>query len=595
LVTLIGFRAYNTRHHRRARQLEQSVADRTAIIAAQTEQLKELDVAKSRFFANVSHEFRTPLTLMIGPLEDLRAGLRGAVAPELDREISLALRNARRLLKLVDQLLDVARLEANRVELRAQRGDIVVFLRELLLAFSPLAERKRIAIRFDEPPGPCEVYFDPDLLENVFVNLVGNALKYTHEDGAIRISLRATVPISKHPDFADMPEGYVTVEVKDSGPGIPASDLPQIFERFYRAAWTDESQAGTGLGLSLARDLVELHGGRIEAESEEGFGAAFTITLPLGNAHFDGSQLAEPDAAGTVGAGHEFTSPTEIVVANRQLPDEDLEEGVEPEKRLSVAGDAPTVLLIDDNAELRAYVTRHLTGASYRVIEAGTGDEGLRLAREIVPDCIISDIMMPILDGNALCRAVKSDPELDFVPVILLTAKAGREHKLEGLSVGADDYLTKPFDVAELLARVENLIASRQRLHDRFQQRAELHPAAVEAPSRDDAFLERVKQVLESHLADSEFSVDTLAHAVSQSRSQLYRRLNELLGQSPSEVIQSFRLERGADLLAARAGTVSEIAYGVGFKSVSHFCRRFRARYGTSPSAHAAVFSENPS
>ncbi|MFQ5890362.1 MAG: response regulator [Gemmatimonadota bacterium] len=247
----------------------------------------------------------------------------------------------------------------------------------------------------------------------------------------------------------------------------------------------------------------------------------------------------------------------------------------------------PTVLLIDDNPELRAYVSKHLRSASYRVVEAATGEEGLRLAREVVPDCIISDIMMPGLDGNALCRAVKSDPELDFVPVILLTAKAGREHRLEGLAEGADDYLTKPFDTVEVTARVQNLIASRLRLRERFQRPAHLRPAPVDVPSSDEVFLERVRKALEAHLADSEFSVELLARAVSQSRSQLYRRLQDLLDQSPSELIQGFRLERAGDLLAAKAGIVSEIAYAVGFKSVSHFCRRFRARYGVSPSAYA--------
>jgi len=583
LVGFVGLRARELSHRRRARELSRLVAERTATVEAQSERLRELDEAKSRFFANISHEFRTPLTLMIGPLEDLRAGMHGSVPPEADREVSLALRNARRLLNLVNQLLDIARLEANRVEIRAERHELIAFLRGLLLAFSPMAERKRIEVRFDEPLGSCEVYFDPDLLEKVFANLVGNALKYTPEGGAIRVSVRATVPVPGHPDFSEMPEGYVTVQVKDSGPGIARADLPHVFDRFYRAHGTDESHGGTGLGLSLARELVELHGGRIEVESEEGFGATFTVTLPLGRAHLDASQLAEVATAETA---YEFSPPQKNEDANERPGEKSEDAG--PESDVIQEIDAPTVLLIDDNAELRGYVAKHLHAASYHVVPADTGQEGWQLARKVVPDCIVSDIMMPGLDGHALCRALKSDPELDFVPIILLTAKAGREHKLEGLSEGADDYLTKPFDVDELVARIGNLIASRQRLRERFQGRVELHPAPVDAPSRDEAFLERVRQVLEAHLADSDFNVDALADAVSQSRSQLYRRLRELLGQSPSELIQGFRLERGADLLAARAGTVSEIAYGVGFKSVSHFCRRFRARHGMSPSTYIA-------
>ncbi len=579
LVALIVIRARELGHQKRARRLEQRVAERTATIEAQTKQLQELDEAKSRFFANVSHEFRTPLTLIIGPLDDLRAGLHGAVTPAVDREISLALRNARRLLNLVNQLLDVARLEANRVQLQAQRGDIVAFLKGSLLAFSAMAERKRIAVRLDEPRGPCEAYFDSDLLEKVFTNLVGNALKYTPEGGAIRVSIRATVPVPGHPDFADMPEGYVTVQVKDSGPGISAEELPHVFERFHRAAGASNSQGGTGLGLSVAR-------GRIEAESEEGFGTTVTVTLPLGKAHFDISQLAEQDDAGPADRAHEFRPPEQLEAGVGRLTGAVTDDGAGHEETAPDNIDSPTILLVDDHAELRAYVAKHLQAASYRVVEAATGGEGLLLARQVVPDCIVSDIMMPGLNGHAFCRALKNDPELDFVPVILLTARAGHEHKLEGLSEGADDYLTKPFNVGELVVRVGNLIASRQRLRERFRLRAELRPAPVEVPSRDEAYLDRIRQVLEAHLADSDFSVDALAAAVSQSRSQLYRRLNEVLGQSPSAMIQGFRLERGADLLAAGVGTVSEIAYGVGFKSVSHFCRRFRARYGMSPSAY---------
>jgi len=290
-----------------------------------------------------------------------------------------------------------------------------------------------------------------------------------------------------------------------------------------------------------------------------------------------------------------FSPPEEFELGTELPPGADIDDGARSGETVPLETDSPTVLLIDDNAELRAYVAKHLRAASYRAVEASTGEEGLRLARDVVPDCIVSDIMMPGLDGRALCRAVKSDPDLDFVPLILLTARADREQKLEGLSEGADDYLTKPFDVGELVARVGNLIASRQRLRERFQRRAEIHPVPVGGASRDEAFLGRVRQVLEAHLGDGDFNVDALARSISQSRSQLYRRLHDLLGQSPSEVIQNFRLERSADLLTAKAGTVSEIAYGVGFKSVSHFCRRFRARYGMSPSAYTeAVEPQQP-
>jgi signal transduction histidine kinase/DNA-binding response OmpR family regulator len=595
LVDLVGDRTKALREEKEAAEAARRQADQhrqvaeqaLATIEAQAVKLQELDESKSRFFANVSHEFRTPLTLMLGPLEDLRTGLHGTIPSNVDREITLALRNARRLLHLVDQLLDVARLEDNRVRVRARRGDVVSFLRGLLVAFSPLADRKRIAVRFEAPEDPCIAYYDPDLMEQVIANLLTNAFKYTPDGGVVRISMRATVPLAGHPDFADMPEGNVTLEVKDSGPGIPADDLPCVFERFYRVDATQEAHPGAGIGLSLARELVELHGGRIEVESEEGFGAAFTVTLPLGKTHLATSQLAEGDARGGPSVPTPAGTPTHI---ERALLDDDLADSRVEQEDPVLDDDRPTVVVIDDNAELRAYIRKHL-GAVYRVIEAATGSDGLRVARDIVPDCVISDIMMPGLDGRALCRAVRSDPDLDFVPVILLTARAGREDKLEGLAEGADDYLAKPFDVAELVARVQNLITSRERLRRHSPVGAELHPAPIEVASSDEVFLERVRKALEHHLDDTDFGVDAFARVVGQSRSQLYRRLQELLGESPSDVIQRFRLERSAGLLAGKAGTVSEIAYGVGFKSVSHFCRRFRARYGMSPAGYADAAS----
>jgi len=603
LGTAIAFRARRARHredelvglvHERTRQLESEkeaseaarreaerhsrVAEQAlATVADQADQLREIDQAKSKFFANVSHEFRTPLTLMIGPLEDVRQGLHGRITPEQDREVSVSLRNARRLLRLVDQLLDVAKLEANRVAVRAASGNPVELLKSLLSAFSPVAERKRITARLEAPDSVTGVWYDPDLIEKVFANLIGNAFKYTPEGGSIRVTVRQTVPVAGHPDFADMPEGQLTVTVRDSGPGIARAELPRVFERFYRTESAKENEGGTGIGLSLARDLVRLHHGTISVEGEEGFGASFTVPLPLGRSHFDQSQLDDGRS--------QVTPAGDGLPINEEDPLE-IEADVAPD---GIPGqELPTVLLIDDNPELRRFVSKHLVMGGYGVIEATDGNEGLRLAREVVPDCIISDIMMPGMDGHELCRVLRSDRDLDFVPVILLTAKADRSDRQEGLGEGADDYLTKPFDMSELLARVSNLIASRHRLRDHVSRApASLHPEPVEVMSGDESLLARVRQQLEANLADSEFTVDQLASGLGQSRSQLYRRLQEILQQSPSELMVRYRLERGADLLAARAGTVSEIAYGVGFKSVSHFCRRFRSHYGVTPSSWA--------
>ena len=542
--------------------------EKTRKTEEQAQQLLELDHLKSRFFANVSHEFRTPLTLTIGPLEDLRAGVHGSLTEDADEQVNLALRSARRLLRLVNQLLDAAKLESGQMKLHVRTLDLVAFLRNLVLAFAPLAERKAITLQVALPAGPLPAAFDPDAMEKVFTNLLSNAFKFTPEGGSIRLALQ-------HEDAADA-GGWLRVIVKDSGPGIPADALPHIFERFYQA---DESQRrfqpGTGIGLALAKELITLHDGRIEVESEEGFGTSFTVIWPLGRTpEAEGVDLrsiprtlAPDDGDAAFGAADE---------GRPSAPASGLEEA-----------DIRTVLVVDDNADVRSYVRRHLE-PRYRVVEAVDGADGLDKARKVLPDLILSDVMMPVMDGYALCHALRRDPELDYIPVILLTAKATTEDKIEGLTEGADDYLTKPFNMQELEARLENLIALRQRLRDRFSPPAALHVRDMAVVASDAAFLEQVRAVIEAYLGDEEFSVETLASEVGLSRQHLHHRLRDLLKASPTDVIRSMRLERAAQWLAGQAGTVSEVAYGVGFKSVSHFSQCFRDQYSQSPSAYKA-------
>ncbi len=360
-------------------------------------------------------------------------------------------------------------------------------------------------------------------------------------------------------------------------------------------------QPGTGIGLALAKELVDLHGGALTAASEAGFGSTFTVALPLGRAHLAPDQICDEPAAGT-GAPPGVTRPPicepggdgvagNLVAAN--LLDASLPRtgGVPHDD-----DDVTTVLVVEDHPDVRAYILRHLEPA-YRVVEAADGLEGLEKARALLPDLVVSDVMMPGLDGYALCRALKADPETDFIPLILLTAKAAPEDRFEGLQEHCDDYLTKPFDPAELCLRIENLIAGRRRLRARFAAElarpretghTTLHPDAVDVPSAEAAFIEAVRELVEAHLGDDTFSVERLAEGVGLSRAHLHRRLREILGQAPSEVIRGMRLERAGSLLAARAGTVSEVAYAVGFKSVAHFSTAYRQCYGVSPSAYAA-------
>lgn len=529
-------------------------------LAEHADRLAALDTAKNRFFTNISHEFRTPLTLIIGPLEDLLADQ--TLAKTTTRQLQPALRNAKRLLQLIHQLLDVSKLEAGKLTLKARETDMVLFLRHLAQAFAPLAERQEIDFACDAPATPVPVYIDPDHFEKIVVNLLSNAFKFTPAGGRIRLTLQ-------------IEETEIHITVQDNGTGIASANLPFVFERFYQVDETATlSHTGTGIGLALAKELVVLHGGTISVQSSVGFGSAFTVCLPLGREHLAPNQIV-----------------TSLTRDNRHnldlalLPEGD--GAIEPPEAPTTP-DQTTVLIADDNADVRAYIKRHLT-PQYRVLEATNGTEALALAKSVLPDLIVSDVMMPEMDGYALCQALKHDTELDYVPVILLTARADQDDKLQGLSKGADDYLTKPFSARELTARVDNLITSRHRLRIRFSQQTPLPPTpSSEEPvvDTDEAFLAQVQATIEAHLGDETFSVERLAEAVHMSRVHLFRRLRTLRDCTPTEWIFEIRLNRAQQLLDGNAGSVSEVAYAVGFKSVSHFSTRFRSRFGVSPSAY---------
>ena len=379
--------------------------------------------------------------------------------------------------------------------------------------------------------------------------------------------------------------------MKDTGRGIPADDLPHVFERFRQAR--PGEAGGTGIGLALTRELVLLHGGSVGAESEEGFGSTFTVTLPAQAAPpgLDGA-ADDPEDAGLL-ATPDVRSPAPSDVSIRANGDQDAapseaEGEDEPDGR-------ETVLVVEDHADVRAYV-RDSLGSDYHVIEAADGAEGLDVARRAVPDLVISDVMMPELDGYGFCRALKADPVLDHVPVILLTAKASEESKLEGLETGADDYLAKPFSARELQARVRNLLETRHRLRRRFSRnvllrpdgRPELSDDEEEAPSADDLFIERAREAVEAHLDDAHFDVDAFAEAMGMSRRQLQRKLRAVAGEAPSAFVRLIRLRHAAALLRQRRyDTVAEVAYAVGFASPAYFTRCFRDAFDAAPTEYA--------
>ena len=561
-----------------ARQEAERAATR---VEEQAEHLARLDAAKSEFFANVSHEFRTPLTIALGlltpwvegadtaeggPQNGLSHADPAALPDAARRDLRQVLLNNRRLLRLVNQLLDLAELESGTLALDRQRVDLRTALDGVADAFVGLAERRGVAFRRALPDGPVRAPADPDHLETILTNLLSNAFKHTPEGGTVTLRL---VPDDE----------TVRIAVADTGPGIPADEQEAIFERFRQAEGT--SGTGTGIGLALTRALAERHGGGVAVESTVGEGATFTVTLPrtVEGAGEAAASATDVDASLVPDGGADALGGDGVEGGDARVPDAPAPP-TDP--------DRPTVLVVDDHPDIRAYVRRVLAPA-YRVVEAADGAEGLARAHEHTPDCVVADVMMPGMDGVDLLSALREDPATDFIPVVLLTARAAPADKQAGLDAGADDYLTKPFRPAELTTRIRNLIAQRMRLRERFQgEEAQGPPGAAEPEAPASPFLEDVKAAIRAHLGDEDLTVSTLAEAVGASRSKLYRKLGDATDASPGDLIWQVRLDEARRLLRAGEGTVSEVAYGVGFKSVSHFTNRFRERFDEPPSAVAA-------
>ena len=552
----------------------------------QAQLLLELDDAKSRFFNNISHEFRTPLSLIIGPLEDLQHEKKSLSIDEFRPNVDLAVRNAHRVLDLINQILDVAKLEAGQFELNIQRILLIDYLQGIGTSFRPLAERKAIDYVLSFPEEQLEYYFDPDQMEKVFSNLLSNAFKFTPERGRIEIKLDMQDPKS------------VRISIIDTGPGIDAKEIEHVFDRFYQAGESSLSQqAGTGIGLSLAKEIVERHAGSIEVTSKKGKGSTFTVTLLEGKNHFDQDDYQvghqrdletdlekNPSGESSLSNDDPSTSPQleSSYSLNDTVEDSVLTANAEEESEEERA----IVMVVEDNDEVRKYISTHVS-KEFRVLEARNGQVALDLIKDTLPDLVISDVMMDEVDGFELCKQIKSDPETDFVPVILLTARARAEDRLEGLDLQADDYLTKPFDSRELLARTANLIKTRKRLLAKFEKSDfVLHAQEKNYPSQDQGFVDEIKEVLEEHLENENFGVRELAEKMALDRTLLYRKTKKLLSESPAELLWRLRLERAASMLKADAGNISEIAYSVGFKSVAHFTRKFKEQFGKPPRSY---------
>ncbi|HSF87901.1 MAG TPA: ATP-binding protein [Saprospiraceae bacterium] len=535
-----------------------SLFERIQSIQSDRQRYMELDQLKSRFFTNLSHEFRTPLTLMMGPLQLLLEKTKDAEDKAL---LSMAAQHAQRQLELVNQLLDLSKLEAGKITLQARIEKATPDFKGMIHAYESLAGQKGITLEADIPDPDLRFCYDRDKMQKIISNLLTNAFKFTPAGGKVTVKVLKKV-------------NDVIITVSDSGIGIAEADLPKIFDRFFQADIARNPELeGSGIGLALVREFVLLHQGLIKVESEKGKGTTFILTLPANlpesvrNTSDD--EVLEKSAVGQQNNLFSTSALQEAMV----LPQNGAEE-TEPQ--------ASRILVIEDHPDVRAFITKCLV-KSFDVMEARDGDEGIAMALENLPDIIICDVMMPGQNGYEVCARLKSDIRTCHIPIILLTAKATREEKLEGLHSGADDYLLKPFDAAELEARVNNLIRSRQQLRERFATSITLKPSEMSLNSLDQTFIQQAMQAVEARMEDANFNIDALAQELGMSRPNLNRKLRALLNQSTNQFIQSVRLQRAVDLLRQRAGTVAEIAYQTGFSSPAYFIKCFKDHFGETP------------
>ena len=536
--------------------------------------MEQINEAKLQFFINISHEIRTPMTLIISPLEKLLAE-----HSEKQPVYLMIYRNAQRILRLINQLMDIRKLDKGQMHLKFRETDIVGFINDLMQTFNYQAQKKNITFTFEkelEGADSLKVWIDLNNFDKVLMNVLSNAFKYTHEGGNIEVSLK-----TGHNDaYRGALKDYFEIDITDNGIGIDKNKIEQIFERFYQID-NDMTQSnfGTGIGLHLSRSLVELHHGIIKAENrEDGQGTRFIIRLPLGSNHLKAEELENPEETGS--------EPT-----ISQLPKDSIYETEEENKtneyRKPKAKTRYRVLIVEDDEEIRHYIRSELD-SDFRIYECTNGREGLETILKEKPDLVISDVMMPEMDGITLCRKIKQNININHIPIILLTAKSKAEDQIEGLEIGADAYIVKPFNTELLRTTISNLIANRERLRGKLvgEQQVEEKITKIEMKSNDEILMSKVMKTINDHLADPTLNVEMLAANVGMSRVHMHRKLKELTNQSARDFIRSIRLKQAANLLREKNLSVSEVAYATGFSNLSHFSNTFRDFYGISPSEY---------
>lgn len=531
------------------------------------QRIEEVNKLKLELFTNISHDFRTPLTLIMGPLKKMIK--RGKGDSEVQEQHKTMYRNANVLMQLINQLLDFRKTESGNTKLQASEHNVVTFVKEIKLAFKGLAENRHIDYSFSASSENISLWFDKIMLKKILFNLLSNAFKFTQDGGAINIQITRV-----NKSLAAMPEGYVKIAVSDSGEGIPKENIKRVFERFYQYG----ERFGTGIGLALSRSLVELHKGVIKVRSAEKSGTIFTVFLPLGNSHLSNEEIARDDQVGGQTEAYNLENDAQLLSTS-------IEMNTDGQQETSFDESLPSILIVEDNVEVRNFI-KSIFQSTYNVYEAGHGETALEIAKTTPIDLIISDVMMPVMDGMDLCHEIKTDIGTSHIPVILLTARTSEKFQKSGYKTGADAYITKPFDADILEVRVNNLIQSRRLLIQKFKNDLILSPKEVTVTSADEKFLQKAISTVEGHLYNTEFSSKSFVKEMHMSRSSLYRKLKSLTGQSISEFIRVIKLKRAAQLLVKSDLNISEIAFDLGFNDQKYFRKAFKKQFKMVPSEY---------
>ena len=544
-LLMIGFIAlsiYAFFIHRKMRQANRKLISLNA-------EMKEVTAQKLQFFTNVSHEVRTPLTLILAPLDRLIVSLRESPYAS---DLGLIQKNANRLLRVINQILDFRKVEGKQEKLAVREIDLVPFVGEIKSYFDSMASVRAISYTFTSSIKQCTLWIDPDLLERVFFNLLSNAFKFTPEGGSVRIELTE--------------EGdRVFIRVIDTGSGIQPGNLPHLFDRFY----TEDRSMGTGIGLHLVKEYIHMHGGEIRVESEPGQRTTFTVCLRKGKAHFEDSDLME-------------TSVSHQAYEASRLDDSETKEMLSKTYPY-------TILITEDDDEVRGFLERELS-LHFKIRTAANGKEALRVLEEEEISLVVSDVMMPEMNGFELCRTIKSQLPFSHIPVILLTALTDERQRIFGITGGADDYIQKPFHTDYVKIKIIHLLQERQKLRERLLEKLRdnklLLSESEKVESIDDAFLRKFAEQIEAVYADPEYNVEKLSETLGLSRGHLHRKIKELTGTAPVEFLRTYRLNKATQLLRQNAYTVSEVAYRTGFSSPAYFSKCFKAVYGVTPTEY---------